>query len=119
MRLLVCGSRDYWDVNRLTDLLCQIHEKRPITTLIHGGARGADRLAGEWAKNRKIPIEEYLADWNKEGKKAGPLRNIYMLVTSHPDAGIAFFGPDYTGSGTEHMVKLLKDTGIPVAEIRN
>jgi phage N-6-adenine-methyltransferase len=119
MRLLVCGSRDYWDVNRLTTVLCTIHEKRPISTLIQGFAKGADRLAREWAVHRGIPIEDYPAAWEEQGRKAGPLRNIWMLTVGAPDAGVAFFGPDYTGSGTTHMVGLMKEVGIPVAEIRD
>lgn len=120
MRLLVCGSRDYYDVNRMTEILCTIHEKRPITVLIQGMARGADRMAREWAVNRGIPVEDYPVDVRIDGPwpAAGIKRNERMGRESKPDGGVAFFGPDYTGTGTTHMVGFLKKMKVPVAEIR-
>lgn len=59
MRLLVCGSRDYDDVNTLTAVLDgyfhqvdqESYENYDFVELmiIEGGAVGADRLAMEWA----------------------------------------------------------------------
>jgi hypothetical protein len=74
MKVLVTGGREYKGRKFLSDELWKIHEATPITTLIHGGARGADRLAGDWGRNRKtIEVISVPADWNRYGKKAGAL----------------------------------------------
>lgn len=101
MRILVCGGRNYarpLQVYRALDLL---HEKRGITCIIAGGARGADHDAGMWADMRKVPCEVYKADWEQHGKAAGPIRNQQMLDEGKPDAVVAFPG----GTGTADMVR--------------
>ena len=67
LRLLVCGSRDYYDTNRMTSILCQIHEKRPVTFLCQGMARGADKMARDWATMRGVPVEDYPVDTRIDG----------------------------------------------------
>eukprot|EP01037_Dinobryon_pediforme_P021008 gene21008-21762_t len=52
MRVLVCGGRDYTDYLALVSVL---DEHRPITCIIHGGADGADKLAGLYASLCAIP----------------------------------------------------------------
>ena len=116
-RLLVCGARNYWNVHKLTQVLCDLHEKRPISQLAEGEARGADTLAREWAELRNVQVIKFPADWDRYGKSAGPHRNEQMLREFQPHGAVAFFGKKYTGSGTTHMVGLLKKAGVPVAEI--
>ncbi len=41
---------------------------------------GADSLAGEWARARGIPETPVPAEWEKHGRKAGPIRNEQMLA---------------------------------------
>ena len=56
--------------------------------LIHGNARGADRMADAWAWCRGVPREPYevpQGEWDELGKKAGPLRNQRMLDEGKPD----------------------------------
>ncbi len=115
-RLLVFGSRFYRNVIFLTKILCEIHEKRPIGVLGEGEAPGADTLAREWADLRGVKVEKYFADWNRYGKSAGPRRNERQLYEFKPHAGVAFFGPNYRGSGSLHMASLLEKAGIPVAK---
>ena len=47
MKLLVCGGRDFDDVEFAVTHLTRLHETRGITELIHGAARGADTIAGQ------------------------------------------------------------------------
>ena len=103
----------------MAEVLCHIHERRPITELGHGMAPGADTLADEWALLRGILVKRYPANWNKYGKSAGPIRNQYMLETFKPNGAVAFFGAHYTGTGTTDMVTRLREAGVPVWEIRN
>ena len=108
MRLLITGGRDYSDFQALCTVLDQTHQATPVTLLIHGGARGADSLAGAWAASRQVPTAVYRANWALHGKAAGPTRNQQMLTEGHPDAYLAFPG----GRGTADMVQRCRKQGI-------
>jgi hypothetical protein len=112
-RVLVCGGRDFYDVSLVNRTLNAGHARSPVGVLIHGGARGADRLAGAWAEARGIPVEVFPvlpADWERLGPKAGPLRNARMLDEGRPDVVVAFPG----GAGTADMVEQAKARGFNV-----
>lgn len=123
--VLVCGGRDcnkhevynWMEKNALlevSDALC-VH-LCSITTLIHGGARGADEGAAEWgAKWGGVTVVAYPADWKKHGKAAGPIRNQRMIDEGKPDVVIAFPG----GRGTADMIRRAEDNGIPVIRVRD
>ena len=111
MRLLVTGGRDYSDFQALRIVLDQIHKEHPVTLLIHGGARGADTLAGRWAESNGVPTAVYRAQWKEHGKAAGPIRNQKMLTDAKPTAYLAFPG----GRGTADMVYRCQKAGIPDA----
>lgn len=113
MKVIVCGGRDYSNREFLFEKLQEIHSINPITCLIHGGARGVDSLAKEWALLNNIETKEYLADWNKHGKAAGFIRNKEMLK-ENPIAVIAFPG----GNGTQNMIDISRKANIFVMEIR-
>lgn len=113
-RVLVCGGRTFNKRQLLFDILDLAHDRNPIVLLIHGAASGADRLAGEWAKERGVPTNEYRADWDRHGRAAGPIRNKQMLDEAKPDLVIAFPG----SVGTANMVAQAEGAGIPVARIR-
>jgi len=81
-------------------VLDNIHQDGKITTVVSGAARGADTLGFKWALQRQVKACIYPAEWDKLGKKAGPIRNQRMLDEEHPDLVIAFPG----GSGTSDMV---------------
>jgi hypothetical protein len=108
-RVLVCGGRDYADKNRVWRVLFQIAP----TLVIQGGARGADLLALDWAFRHRVPIETYRADWKRDGKAAGPIRNQRMIDEGKPDLVVAFPGE----RGTADMVRRARKAGIPVREI--
>jgi hypothetical protein len=84
------------------------------TVIIHGGARGADALADQWAVCNWLMPEVYPADWDKHGRAAGPLRNQRMLDEGKPDLVVAFSG----GSGTTDMVRRARKTNVRVIEIK-
>jgi predicted Rossmann-fold nucleotide-binding protein len=113
MRVLVCGGRDYLDRSRLNAVLDRLHVERGFTLVIAGGARGADTLAAEWAASRGILFEIYIAAWETEGRKAGPLRNFQMLEEGRPGLVVGFPG----GRGTAHMCRIAREAGVEVIEI--
>lgn len=109
-RVLVCGGRDFADRRDLFATLDDLTEVDSFAVIIHGGARGADSLAGEWADLRGVQADCYPADWKKHGRAAGPLRNQLMLDEGKPDVVVAFAG----GRGTADMIARAKKAGIPV-----
>jgi len=114
MIVLIAGGRAYQDRDLLEHTLDHLHVARgPFTQVIHGGARGADRLAGEWATRRHIAIRQFPAQWNKNGRAAGPIGNQQMLDEGKPDLVIAFPG----GRGTADMVRRAHAADVEVVEI--
>lgn len=57
-------------------------------------------------------VEDFPADWERNGRAAGPIRNRQML-DGKPDLVIAFPG----GKGTADMVAEAKRRGIAVREV--
>lgn len=132
-RILVCGGRTFGEVPRFTNVdhyakakakadreaaglmtyLDSIKAKCEIECIIDGGAKGADFLAHVWACVSDIDSEQYPADWNTHGKRAGFIRNGEMLELGKPTLVIAFPG----GAGTRDMIRQAKAAGIPVLEV--
>ena len=122
MRILICGGRDMdrtdawnWLERNLYDEIASLNGtasayKAKIEKVIHGGARGADEGAGDWAKSEHVPVVVCPADWKKHGKAAGPIRNREMLQVHKPDIVIALPG----GRGTANMIMLAESHGVPV-----
>ena len=112
MKLLVFGGRDYTDRQRAFEVLDRVHQKRPVTLLIEGGADGADALGGEWARANEVPRLTVFAEWKRHGRSAGPKRNERIVTEYRPDGAVQFPG----GRGTADMRQRLNATGIKVLE---
>ena len=123
--ILVCGGRDYSNKERVYEVLDNLVYEAidegndpKYTTIIQGGARGADRLAKDYAVNwgcGGLVSKTYFADWGKHGKAAGPIRNQQMLDEGKPDIVVAFPG----GVGTADMVRRAKKADIRVIEVQD
>ena len=113
MRVLVTGGRSFENRSLLAKVLDRLHQERGITTLIHGAAKGADTLAGEWTKSRGIEAIANPAEWRRYGRAAGPIRNKQMLVEHKPDLVVAFPG----STGTANMISLAEKAGVKVIRI--
>lgn len=116
MKILVCGSRHFEDKEFLNRTLTEIHERTPITELIHGAARGADSLAGAFAKRNGIPVSEFPADWKTHGRRAGPIRNSQMLREGNPELVVAYLYQD--SRGTKNMIEQAEKAGVPTTVFR-
>ena len=108
MKVLVCGSRHFEDEGLLRSVL----DKIECDTIIHGMARGADRLGGEYGKSHGKHVLEYPALWNTYGRRAGPIRNAQMLEEGQPDLVVAFRG--LNSRGTQDMINKARKAGVPV-----
>ncbi len=129
-RVLVCGGREYGDIDRsmpihlqdrvvrqkrlLFDTLSTFKVDRGISVIIQGGAKGADECALHWATRDLVPVETFKADWKTHGKAAGPIRNQRMIDEGKPDVVIVFPG----GRGTADMVQRARADGIEVIEVQ-
>jgi hypothetical protein len=111
LRILVCGGRDYDNVDKVYEVLDEFPTEELL--IIHGGARGADSLAGVWAFERGVQVTRYPADWEKYGKRAGYVRNQQMLDEGKPDLVIAFPG----GRGTAMMIDIAEKAAVNVLKI--
>lgn len=109
MRVLVCGSRFWMNAVAIRSRLAVLPADAVV---IHGGARGADRLAEAEAKARGLTVDPYPADWQRFGPAAGPLRNRKMLTVGRPDVVVAFHNAIWTSKGTRNCLKQARRLGI-------
>jgi len=116
MRIIVCGSRDFNDLQSFKLVLDEY--KSYDLHIVHGGAKGADVMAGAYAKAINIACTVFPAQWKKDGKKAGFLRNQRMLAESKPDLVLAFYSNiEQKSKGTAHMVRIAQEAGVAVREM--
>jgi hypothetical protein len=87
VRILITGSREWTDESVIRSALEKFTGNH---TLISGNARGADALCEKVAKELGWDVELYPADWDSYGKKAGFIRNFYMITECSPDICIGF-----------------------------
>ena len=109
MKIAVIGSRNFADYELLKKTLSEI---TGITKVISGGAKGADSLAEQWAKENEIETVIYKPDWAKYGRGAGVVRN--RLIIEDCDLCIAFWDGESKGtkSSIDHCKKLNKKLTI-------
>ena len=108
MKVAVIGGREFNDYEKLKQTL----DLFPVTKIVSGGARGADQLSERYAKEKGIPTEVYLPEWDLFGKKAGFLRNTTIIENS--ELVVAFW--DSKSRGTRDSIgkanKMRKNTFI-------
>lgn len=101
MRLAVVGSRGFEFYDILKVVIDELRTIYPITTIVSGGAKGADYLAEIYAAEHDLKLDVYPADWSK-GRGAGYIRNVDIWNNS--DLGVAFW--DGKSKGTAHSFKI-------------
>ena len=118
------GGRDLdWAGDQITAALLQASGGRPVLRLLHGGARGADRLIEKAARSLAWPVEVIAAEWGRYGRAAGPLRNGLMLRQALEQAApaqasvlvVAFPGASGTASLVRQARHLIAADGQPIA----
>lgn len=113
--VLVCGGRSFNDRDTVWSALDAVRPR----TVVHGGANGADRLAGAWADENGVLCVVVPALWRAHGTAAGPIRNRRMLKVGQQLAGESDFGvmafPG--GRGTSDMVAIAEAADVAVVRI--
>lgn len=115
-KVIIAGGRDFLDYNLLREKVDKILIDKRLThkiVIISGCARGADTLALRYASENVLDVEEYPAEWDKYGKKAGYMRNVEMAENA--DALIAFW--DGESKGTKHMIDIATNKKIGIRVI--
>jgi hypothetical protein len=107
-RVVVTGSRS-WD--RPEAIREQLEKLSKDTVVIHGGSKGADRIADEIAKELGLTTITVRPKWNRYGKHAGNIRNGWML-DMEPYLVLAFW--DVMSPGTKDMIDQAHSRGIEV-----
>ena len=80
MNLIVSGSRDFKNYGEFRSAMAITgFWQRKIECMILGDATGVDSLAENYAKFYNIPYKKFEADWNTNGRAAGPIRNSAMV----------------------------------------
>lgn len=111
MKTIIAGGRDFKDYNLLKKQVDYYREhKGNITEIVSGGANGADTLGEHYAAEYNIPVKIFLADWNKHGRAAGPMRNKQMA--DYADVLIAVW--DGQSKGTKNMIDQMNKLNKPV-----
>lgn len=111
MRVIVCGSRKWENREAIAHRLFELPTD---TVVVHGAAKGADRLAGDEATKLGLLVEEHPVtdeDYSHYGNRAYYLRNRRMAMLG-ADLCIAFW--DGHSRGTSMMVDLAERHGIPI-----
>lgn len=108
MRVIIAGSRDVTDYALLVQ--CVEASGFRISRVLCGGARGVDQLGYQYASYNGLELMFHLADWDKHGKAAGPIRNQEMA--DNADALIAIRKD--MSRGTTDMINRAKARGLRV-----
>ena len=96
--VIITGSRDHTNKELIWKTLDELNP----THIVHGNAKGADKIAENWAKKNCIPYTRVPADWDTLGPAAGPIRNIKMLMM-FPEGIVCGF-PLEGSVGTWHCI---------------
>lgn len=139
MRILVTGSREVkpgdWQYLE-AGLFEVIGGKRGPHMIVHGDARGADRLFGEITKRWGWGTEAHAADWDAECRDecshgprrsrkrgsgtycpaAGDYRN-QLMVDLGADFAVAAYKRGAKNAGTSDCVRRIRAAGIDVKRV--
>lgn len=119
MKLAIIGSRAMTDYEWLCQRIQHIvnAHQYTISTIISGGAKGADMLGERYAIEYNMPCIVHQAQWQQYGRKAGIIRNQDIIHDS--DIVIAFW--DGISKGTKDSINKARKKGklIHIESITN
>jgi len=114
--VVVTGSRRWSARHELNETLSRWNPD----LVIHGGAAGADALAGRWANEHGVTCIVVPALWGSLGTRAGSVRNIQMLEIARDlqfqrKASLVLLAfPASDSIGTKHCMTSAEKMGIVV-----
>jgi hypothetical protein len=115
--ILVTGDRN-WSIDNeaqkitVWGALNGYRKHNPI--VVHGAAKGVDRIADTHAHSLGYEVHPHPADWDTYHRAAGPIRNQEMLDQETPNLVLAFHDDIVSSKGTRDMVNRAVKLGIPI-----
>jgi predicted Rossmann fold nucleotide-binding protein DprA/Smf involved in DNA uptake len=109
-KIAIVGSRDFQNLQLVDNFVSTLPKG---TIVVSGGARGVDRRAEEAAKRRGLRSIIFKANWERDGRGAGLLRN--HDIVGEADELIAFHNG--FSRGTAHSIRLAREAGKKVTII--
>ena len=102
MKIAIVGSRNIEnaDIGRYVSAGDEI---------VSGGARGADALAAEYARENGIKLSVFLPEYERFGRAAPIIRN--RQIVDYADKVVAFW--DGSSRGTLSVIKYAEKVGKP------
>lgn len=101
MRLAIVGSREFENYDLVCAEVAKIQQTQKIDLIVSGGAKGADTLAKKFAAKKRIPLMEFLPDYDRYGRGAPLQRN--TLIVKNSDVVLAFVAA--TSKGTWDTIR--------------
>jgi predicted Rossmann fold nucleotide-binding protein DprA/Smf involved in DNA uptake len=97
-KLAVIGSRTFDDYQIIKEELASLD----FSTIVSGGAQGADSLGARYAKENNKELIVFLPDWERFERSAGMIRN--KQIVDYCDELIAFWNGE--SKGTSNSINL-------------
>lgn len=110
VKLVIAGSRDLSPHDLISRFAGKIDAKYGVTHVISGNATGVDKAGEFWAVEHGKEVIDMPADWDKYGKRAGPIRNMEMLKQADI---ILVILRDANSKGSSHMASISQKSGKP------
>jgi predicted Rossmann fold nucleotide-binding protein DprA/Smf involved in DNA uptake len=105
----VIGSRTFTNYAQLAQELDKLALTTPIAGLASGGAIGADQLVRRYASERGLPLQEFLPDYARYGRRA-PLQRNRLIIEA---ASLVIGFHDGLSKGTAHSLRIARALGVP------
>jgi hypothetical protein len=113
VRVIISGDRN-WTCHELARrVIARLVARHGEVDIVQGSADGVDFAFVEAAYDAGCGVCSFPADWDRHGKKAGPIRNQEM-VDSGADFVIAVHRGLARSRGTRDLVERSLKAGIPV-----
>lgn len=110
MIALFCGSRGWADEDAIGHDLVRLP---PDTIVIHGNAKGADRLADGIARKLGLHVAVVAPLYDTYPTRTAPLLRNEAMLRLGPDVVYAY---NLGTPGTSHMIELAESAGVLVYE---
>ena len=113
MKLAVVGGRTFNDYGKLEPVLDSLVAGFGFTTVVSGGADGADTLGEKFADERGLKKIIHLPDYKTHGRAAPMIRN--RDIINDADFVVAFW--DGESRGTKNAMELTAKGSKPLLTI--
>jgi ABC-type sugar transport system substrate-binding protein len=113
VRVLISGDRNWHCADLARRVIARLVARHGEVDIVQGSADGVDFAFVEAAYDAGCGVCSFPADWEKHGKKAGPIRNAEM-VAAGADFVIAVHRNLAWSRGTRDLVTRALAAGIPV-----